>query len=158
MWSNSGWITVTGGSPGTGNGTVTYSVTANTSTNPRTGTLTIAGQTVTVTQAGACGFTLTPTTQNVMAAGGTQTATVTTISGCAWTAVSNVNWISITSIGSGTDTGPTNYSVAANPTTNPRTGTLTIAGRTVTINQSGGRAAGGSRRTDRRESRSVTRD
>ena len=46
------WFTVTGGSSGTGNGTVSYTVAANTSTSPRTGTLTIAGLTATVTQAG----------------------------------------------------------------------------------------------------------
>ena len=45
---------MTGGSSGTGNGTVSYTVAANTSTTARTGTLTIAGLTATVTQAGAC--------------------------------------------------------------------------------------------------------
>ena len=57
------WITVTGGGSGTGNGTVTYTVAANTSASPRTGTLTIAGRTVTVTQAGACTYTVAPTSQ-----------------------------------------------------------------------------------------------
>jgi len=47
--SNNAWITVTGGSSGSGNGTVTYSVSANTG-GLRTGTVTIAGQTFTVTQ------------------------------------------------------------------------------------------------------------
>ena len=51
------WITVTSGSSGTGNGTVSYTVAANTSTTSRTGTLTIAGLTATVTQAGACTYT-----------------------------------------------------------------------------------------------------
>ncbi len=51
--SNPSFITITSGASGSGNGTVNYSVTANTSTSSRTGTLTIAGQTFTVTQAGA---------------------------------------------------------------------------------------------------------
>ncbi|HVG31485.1 MAG TPA: Calx-beta domain-containing protein [Pyrinomonadaceae bacterium] len=51
--SNSSFITITGGSSGSGSGTVTYSVAANTSTSQRTGTMTIAGQTFTVTQNGA---------------------------------------------------------------------------------------------------------
>lgn len=51
--SNASWITITSGSSGTGSGTVSYSVAANTSTSSRTGTLTIAGKTFTVTQAGA---------------------------------------------------------------------------------------------------------
>lgn len=53
--SNSAFITVTGGAGGSGNGTVTYSYTSNVATSPRSGTLTIAGQTFTVTQAGTTG-------------------------------------------------------------------------------------------------------
>ncbi len=49
---NDAWLTITSGSPGNGNGTVNYSVAANTSANPRTGTMTVAGQTFTVIQAG----------------------------------------------------------------------------------------------------------
>ncbi len=48
--SNVPWITITSGSSGSGNGTVNYSVSAYTNTSPRTGTMTIAGQTFTVTQ------------------------------------------------------------------------------------------------------------
>jgi hypothetical protein len=47
---NPGWITITSGGDGSGNGTIAYSVQANTGA-PRTGTLAIAGQTFTVTQA-----------------------------------------------------------------------------------------------------------
>src|SRR6218665_3843792 len=50
--SNDRWITITPGGRGTGIGTVTYSYRANMATRPRTGTLTIANQTYTVTQAG----------------------------------------------------------------------------------------------------------
>jgi hypothetical protein len=50
--SNVSWITITSGSSGSGSGTVNYSVAANTSASARTGTLTIAGQTFTVTQQG----------------------------------------------------------------------------------------------------------
>ncbi len=50
--SNASFITITAGSSGTGNGTVSYSVTANTGASSRTGTITIAGQTFSVTQAG----------------------------------------------------------------------------------------------------------
>lgn len=48
--SNDSWITSTSGSSGTGSGIVSYSVAANSGT-ARTGTLTIGGQTFTVTQA-----------------------------------------------------------------------------------------------------------
>ncbi len=52
-WSaatNASWITVTSPSTYTGSGTVTYTVAANTGNISRTGTLSIAGQTFTVTQ------------------------------------------------------------------------------------------------------------
>jgi hypothetical protein len=48
---NNAWITVTSGSPGNGNGTVGYSVAANTGP-ARSGTITIGGQTFTVNQTG----------------------------------------------------------------------------------------------------------
>jgi len=51
--SNAGFITITGSANGSGNGVVNYSVAANTTTTQRSGTLTIAGQTFTVTQAAA---------------------------------------------------------------------------------------------------------
>ena len=53
--SNASFITITGGSSGTGNGTVSYSVASNGATTSRNGTMTIAGQTHTVTQAGTGG-------------------------------------------------------------------------------------------------------
>ncbi|HJR07107.1 MAG TPA: M36 family metallopeptidase [Pyrinomonadaceae bacterium] len=53
--SNATFITVTGGASGSGNGTVSYSVANNAGTASRTGTMTIAGQTFTVTQAGTTG-------------------------------------------------------------------------------------------------------
>ena len=55
------WISITGGASGSGNGTVTYSVTANPTITARNVTMTIAGQSFDVTQAGQpCTYTLTP--------------------------------------------------------------------------------------------------
>ncbi len=48
--SNTAWITVTSGASGTGSGTVGYSYTANNTGDQRTGTITIAGKTFTLTQ------------------------------------------------------------------------------------------------------------
>src|ERR1700752_4004324 len=70
--SNAAWITLTGATSGSGNGSVPYSVAANTSTAARTGTLTVAGQTYTISQAGvSCSYSLSPTTRSVVAGGGT---------------------------------------------------------------------------------------
>ncbi|HEV2915112.1 MAG TPA: BACON domain-containing carbohydrate-binding protein [Pyrinomonadaceae bacterium] len=134
--SNVTWITVTAGASGTGNGTVSYSVAANTATASRTGTITIAGRTFTVTQAGApCTFTISPTSASFASGGGTGSITVTTTVGCAWTARSNVTWITVTAGASGTGNGTVSYSVAANTATTSRTGTITVAGKTFTVTQ-----------------------
>ena len=53
--SNSSFITITSGASGSGNGTVNYSVAANTGATSRNGSLTIAGQTFSVSQAGTGG-------------------------------------------------------------------------------------------------------
>jgi Zn-dependent metalloprotease len=53
--SNSSFITITSGASGSGSGTVNYSVAANTSTLSRNGSLTIAGLTHSVSQAGTGG-------------------------------------------------------------------------------------------------------
>jgi hypothetical protein len=47
------WITITSGASGTGNGTVGYRVSANGGSSSRTGTLTVAGQPVIITQSSA---------------------------------------------------------------------------------------------------------
>ncbi len=64
MWTaisnNPEFITITAGASGMGNGTVSYSVAANSNTTSRTGTISVAGQLFTVTQDGATP-TATPT-------------------------------------------------------------------------------------------------
>jgi hypothetical protein len=133
--SNAAWITVTSGASGTGSGSVGYSVAANTSSASRTGTLTIAGQTFTVTQSGACSFSISPTGSSFSAAAGTGSIAVSTTSGCAYTAASNASWLTVTSGASRTGSGSVGYSVAANTGSSIRTGTLTVAGKTFTVTQ-----------------------
>jgi hypothetical protein len=134
--SNASWITVTTGASGNGNGTVSYTIAANSGTSTRTGTLTVAGKTVTVTQAGACGYTVAPTSDSAPAAGKTGSVSVTSPTGCTWTAASNAAWITVISgSSSGSGDGFVNYTVATNSSTASRTGTLTVAGKTVTVTQ-----------------------
>jgi hypothetical protein len=132
--TSAGWITILTGASGTGNGSVTYSVQANTG-SARTGTLTVAGQSVTISQSAPCTYGISPMSDTMDKGGGTGTVSVTTQSGCTWTAVSNASWITITSGSSGTGNGTVNFTVAANTTGNDRTGTLTIAGRTFTLTE-----------------------
>ena len=134
--SNASWIAVTSGAGGTGPGNVQLTIAANTG-SARTGTATIAGRTLTVNQAAACSFAVTPQTIASAAAGGTERVDVTAASGCAWTAASGATWIGVTTGASGAGDGRVELSVAAN--TGPaRTGTVTVAGQTVTVNQGSG--------------------
>ncbi len=79
-----------------------------------------------------CNYVLNPTSQNFAAAGGNGSTSITAGTGCTWTAVSNVNWITTTSSGSGN--GTVNFTVAANAGA-ARTGTLTVQGQTYTVIQ-----------------------
>jgi hypothetical protein len=78
--SNVSWLTAN--SSGTGNGTVNYSVIANTG-NARTGTITVGGQTFTVFQSAGNGSGCPSTTMTI---GQTRNATLTT--GCVFTGTS----------------------------------------------------------------------
>ncbi len=113
--SNDGWITVNAGSEsGTGNGTVNYTVAANTGPS-RSGTITIGGQTFTVNQGSGCSWGIDPTSASAAAGGGGGSVSVTASAGCGWTAVSNDAWITVNAGSeSGTGNGTVNYTVAAN--------------------------------------------
>jgi len=136
--ANAPWIHVTSGASGTGNGSVGFSVDANAG-SARNGTITIAGQTFTVSQAGvvSCTFSISPTRATFAVTGGPGTVNVTAPQGCPWTAVSNVSWITITGGASGSGDGAVTYSVATY-TGKPknRNGTATIAGATFSVKQS----------------------
>ncbi len=85
---------------------------------------------------GGCTYAITPASQSFPTNGGTGTANVSTQPGCAWTAMSNHSWITVSSGGSGSGSGTANYSVTSNAAS-ARTGTITVAGLRFTITQSG---------------------
>lgn len=89
---------------------------------------------LTITPSGSCSFSVSPASANVAAPGGIGSVALTGTSNCGWTASSNANWILITSGFSGTGSGSVSYSVSPNAGIQ-RSGTLTIAGQTFTINQ-----------------------
>src|SRR5439155_25623641 len=112
--SNAGWLTCTPAN-GTANGTLTWSVTANTNTSPRTGTLTIAGQTFSVTQdAAPCSYSISPTSAKPATGAGSGSVTVTAGTGCNWTASSSATGGLTSTPGSGTGNGTQSYSVTPN--------------------------------------------
>ncbi len=140
--SNQTWCTVT--PSGSGNGTLAVSYLANTSTSQRIATITITASgaspvNVTVTQAGAApSLSVTPSNQNVGAAAGTTSFTVT--SNTSWTCVSNATWCLVTTSGSGNGSIIANY--GENITTSQRIATITVTASgappvTITVTQAG---------------------
>lgn len=136
--SNANWLTISSGSSGSGNGTVNFNIAANTGP-ARVGTLTIAGQTHTVNQSSGCTYSLSATNQTFSLNGGTSSVNLLTASNCPWSVTSNAAWITLTSSNNGTGNSTVNFVVAASDGT-ARTGTLTIAGQTLTITQTGNAA------------------
>jgi uncharacterized protein (TIGR03437 family) len=136
--SNATWLTVTAGASGNGNGTVNYTVTANTTVNARSGTLTIGVQTFTVIQAGvSCSYALNPGSAAAGPSGGAASFAVTSPTGCGWTATSNATWLTVTAGGLGSGTGTVSYSVAANSGAQSRAGTITAGNSSLAVTQAG---------------------
>jgi len=133
--SNAAWITISDGASGTGDGTVSFSVAANDG-EARTGTLTIAGLLFTIEQEAApCSFELSAASLAMGAAGGAGSVEVAAnLSSCAWTAVANDPWIAVTGGAAETGNGTVSFSVAANDG-EARTGTITVAGLTFSVDQ-----------------------
>ena len=143
------WLVIQGSASGTGSGRIAYTVAGHTATAERTGALTVAGFTATITQAAAppppCTFTVAPLELTVALLGAINLdVRVETAAGCSWTAVSQANWITINGAASGTGSGSIRVNVAASLLTG-RTGTLLVAGQTVTVTQTGLLGARGNR-------------
>jgi hypothetical protein len=86
----------------------------------------------------ACSFAVTPNPVSVGFAGQDDIELrVTTTASCAWTAVSQASWITISGSASGTGDGRVRIAVASTLAVGGRTGTLSIGGQTVTVNQGG---------------------
>ncbi|MDQ3349019.1 MAG: hypothetical protein M3545_13750, partial [Acidobacteriota bacterium] len=131
------WITIRSGASGTGSAAVAFDVAA-TSGPPRAGAINVAGRRFSVTQSQGCAYSLSSTAYQTGAEGGTGNVGVTTTAGCTWSAVSNVDWITLTAGGtstSGPGTATFTVSAASGPT---RSATLTIAGHPFTVTQAQG--------------------
>ncbi len=138
--SNQSWITI--GTPtGTGNGTVGYTIAANTSGAVRSGQIDVNGIKFDIDQVAgagsiACSYALSRTQDSFDRFGGSSSLLVTAVSGCEWTVGNPPTWITITAGPAGNGNGIVGYTAAPNQTGQARSAQLTIAGQPVLISQS----------------------
>jgi len=134
---NCDWISLSKAS-GTGEDTVTFTVAPFTEITTRTGTMTIAGKTVTVAQTGR--------TMRISENAGSFdyythaiALTVDALASTEWRVTPNASWISVVSPASGTGRGgsPVGLAIGENPSYRGRTGTVTIGTQTYTVTQEG---------------------
>ena len=135
--SNTPWVTITGGSAGTGSGPVAYTVTANPGPNPRRGLLTIAGKPVIISQQtpvpAPCTISV-GAASAIGAGGGTGSVSITaSTTSCRWQAQSHASWITLTPPTSGNGNGSVQFTVPAN--SGSRKGRITVNGKRVIVTQ-----------------------
>ncbi len=132
--SNAAWVRV-----GTPSGAVVpFTVDANTTTSPRSASISIAGQVFTVSQAAmACTYGVTPASQSFPETGGNGALNVSAPAGCGWTASSNAAWVTVqTASGNGSAGVP--FTVAANNSLAARNAAVTVGGQSITVTQAAG--------------------
>jgi len=134
------WLTITSGASGSGDGTISYTVAANPGITQRVGRITATrDELLTITQLGVvCQFTLTATPPTVpFTRGAGSIAVVPNVAACPWAATVSpaASWITITAGGAGTGNGTVALNFAANPTAQPRVGTVSIGTAVATFTQ-----------------------
>lgn len=105
----------------------------------------VAGQTANVTGNYTaivnCNYSLSSSSDIFPAAGGSGAFNVVAPAGCTWTATESLSWVTITSGSSGNGTHGVFYQVDYNPSLSPRSGVITAAGQSFTVNQNGNSGA-----------------
>lgn len=149
---SSSWITLPSGASGTGPGAITIAFSENYDA-PRDGIVMVrwptptAGQNIRLAQAG-CLYAVSRSSFSFTAAATSSTFDViqqsqpnacggATQDRCIWSAASDVSWITVTSTMPRAGDNPVNFTVAANDSSVPRVGRITVRNKTVTITQAG---------------------
>jgi hypothetical protein len=132
--SSAEWLHITPPTSRLGSGTLNFTVESNAaSTTARAATLTIAGQGLTITQAGTtCSYSLGSPSGSVPYGGGSGSASLMAASVCTWTAASGASWLSITNT-SGSGGASIAYTAQPNADPAPRSATVTITGIGPTV-------------------------
>lgn len=135
-------ITIVSGSPGNGDGTVSYDVSSNPGSSARVGSFSVQGIVFQVTQEGSsgCAYSFNPANNPSVPSDGAANLSVNinTDTGCTWTAMNNTPaMITIVSGSSGIGSGLLTYNVSSNPGPTTRSGSISVEGVTFEIMQVG---------------------
>lgn len=135
--SSAAWLQITSNTSGSGSTTLQVFASANPTVTTRTATVTIAGKVFTVSQAGTPAEVV-YTPQIFTTDGGSMMFDVIAGGDAQWTATSEVNWLTIALGESGSGNGFV-FLIADpyNNTSQSRSGTVTIAGKTIYVTQRG---------------------
>jgi len=135
--SDAPWLTVADPRSGSGDGGIRIAVGGN-SGAPRTGTVHVGPETLTVQQAGAaCTYTIKPNSYDAGRGPDRITINVTAESWCTWTASTDADWVTIDAGSSGAGNGVVRLLIPANSGAG-RTAIVTIAGNAFTLQQEPG--------------------
>ena len=132
-WTACPWI-LAEPSQGTGSGSVVLKFAPWNNAASRMGTVTIAGQTVTVTQSGAQ-VVLSERTSTASVYGGVVVVDVTVPNGVAWAVADVPEWITLEGAAERTGADAVKMSVATNETFEARSATVRIAGQEFVVTQ-----------------------
>jgi hypothetical protein len=137
-WTGSsqvGWIVLSEPTSGRGDGRLQYTVTANEAASARRGSLTIGDRVVDVSQEAApCRFSAGRQRIDFGPQGGSEDVSITGPVGCAWSAATEGDWLSLE--GSRTGTGSARITVRAAVNEGAaRDGAVTVAGLRIVVHQ-----------------------
>jgi hypothetical protein len=139
--ASGGWVSITSGTTGSGNGSVAYSVGSNAGTDARSATITVGGQVHTISQGGRpaveCSYALSPASAEYGKDAAEGAFGVTAPDGCAWTASSSAPWLTIAAGDRGSGNGQVAYSITRNLEIAGRTAEIRVADRTFSLVQAG---------------------
>ncbi len=138
-----GWLQLSSGGTAGGSGAVTVFAASN-AFGARTGTLTIAGRTIPVSQAGgSCTANVSGPSTPLPAAGGTGVFQIAvSAASCVWNIYDVPSWMHINAVpATGMGNGTVAFVVAPNPSAAQQTANLNIAGQPVSVSQAAGPVA-----------------
>ncbi|MBS1796125.1 MAG: carboxypeptidase regulatory-like domain-containing protein [Acidobacteria bacterium] len=137
--SAAGWLQILSGQSGTGNGTVRYFVTKNGTNALRDAAITVDTLTHRVRQSRRAEMPCRPTAdagnQNVGAAGGAGSISISGRPDCAWRAQTDAPWLTLTGPIYGNGNGTVNFTTATNFTAATRVARVSFAAGTATVTQ-----------------------